>query len=122
MSENTSHKPRVVGYLYDAVNSRLVRAVVQVHLGYTMLLKAKADETIEHIPSSDIVISDVTGGGYDVYNAARVHNKPIIMLDGGLLDDARTPDAIIVLKPFKLSELEKAVRKCAESLKPNAPQ
>ena len=122
MSEDAPKKPHAVGYLYDLFVSRFIDSIVTKRLGYTILAKTKAEEAILHIPEADLVISDVTDGGYDVYNAARAYGKPIIMINGGFLDFERTPEAVVILKPFKISELEAAVRKCAEGLKPNREQ
>ncbi len=122
MSEETSKKLHAVGYLYDAVVGTMTAQILRTTFGYTMNYEMIAADAIAHIKEADMVISDVSKGGYDVYNAARAHNKPIIMIDGGFLEANRTPEAVVIPKPFTLSQLEQAVRKCAEGLKPNTQQ
>jgi hypothetical protein len=122
MSENTQ-RTHIVSYIYNDGIATLIREVVNSKfVGYTILSKATAQEAIKHIPHADIVISDVSYGGYDVYNAAREHNKQIIILDGGLLDEILVPEAVVVQKPFNLYTIEHAIRRCAEDLKPDKEQ
>jgi len=114
-------KQCVVGFVYDVAVAVLMNSIV-TKMGYTLLVKSTSTEAIQHINEADIVISDVSYGGYDVYNAARACQKPVIMIDGGLLKLDKTPDAIILSKPFRPSALEEAIRKCAEGLKSDKQQ
>jgi hypothetical protein len=122
MDHSTEKKLRIGGYMYDSVVSTIVTSIITTRLGYETMFDRTSEEAIVNIPRADVVISDVTGGGYEVYGAARACNKPIIFLDGGALEIEKVPEAIVVSKPFPASQLEEAVRRCAESLKPNTPQ
>jgi DNA-binding response OmpR family regulator len=121
MSEDNK-KLHVVGYLYDRVVGAITTRILSDKFGYTIRAEQNAGDAIFHINEADFVISDVTGGGYDVYKAARERNKPIIFIDGGLLERDKVPESIVISKPFNMSELETAVRKCAEDLKSNKQQ
>jgi len=119
--EREPRKPHIVGFVYEVPIAVLMNSIV-TKMGYTFLVKSTSAEAIQHVNEADMVISDVSYGGYDVYNAARASKKPVIMIDGGLLELDRTPDAIIIPKPFMPSELEQAIRKCAEGLKSDKQQ
>jgi len=119
--ENEPNKPRIVGFVYDVAVAVLMNSIV-TKMGYTLRVDSTSAEAIQHVNEADIVISDVSYGGYAVYNAARASQKPVIMIDGGFLELDRTPDAIIIPKPFERSALEEAIRKCAEGLKSDKQQ
>ena len=106
---------------YDSVR-RLIGGMLAGR-GYNVIEVGHAKEAIPHVPSADLVVTDVSNGGKDLYDCVR-DQRPgvkVIFIVGIDHFPEGTPEGSIVLqKPFHPAELEALVRdNLPEHLKPH---
>ncbi len=96
-------KPIVVLSIYEPANAELMNSVLR---NYKVINALNADEAIPHIEKEKpfVVISDVTNGGYKLYDYVTKHSPTtkIIFVDGGLLEREKVQGTVILDKPLDI--------------------
>jgi len=107
MSEGpTIKKPTILCNLYEPLMHRLTGEMLKEG-NYELIFTRDATEAIPKVSNAQLILSDVSNGGYKLYDyAAQNHPKlPIVFIDGGLMQRERTPAALILEKPYKKIDL-----------------
>lgn len=118
--ESIIKKPIILCNLYDLMVQRLTEQMLSAR-NYELIFTRDSTEAIPQVPDAHLVISDVSNGGYKLYEHV-IQTKPdipIIFVDGGLMERERTPTALILDKPFKTKDLVALVE---QHLKPTSGQ
>lgn len=104
--EQIIKKPTILCNLYAPQNQRLTEEILKAR-NYELIFTRDATEAIPKVPNAQLIISDVSNGGYELYgHVAKNYPKlPIVFIDGGLMQRERTPNAFILEKPYSPKDL-----------------
>jgi len=107
MSEKTY---TILCSIYEPTVQALITRVLEPY-GYRFIHVHHGKDAEKHVQEADLVLSDVSNGGYDLLDYVREHKNelPLIFLSGGTPEPERLNGARVLTKPFDLANLEMLV-------------
>jgi CheY-like chemotaxis protein len=99
-------KPTILCSLYNEQVQKLTAEILKGR-GYEIIITPDSERAIPQVPNAQLIISDVSNGGYKLYDHVNQHfpQTKIIYIDGGLMERERTPNAAFIEKPFSYKDL-----------------